>query len=217
MRMMYKRIAAAIHAAGLKNERTPFDYLNFFSLGKRELLEGSQTDAVDKDYHDKLGYQYMLNQNRRYQIYTHSKMMIVDDKYIIVGSANINERSMAGNRDTEIAVGAYQPKWTKRTEPNGDIHRFRMSLWAEHMNESVESHVHPEALETIREIRKLGEKNWKLFVGEELCEMYSHLMTYPINVEKNGDLFAVQHNFPDTTASILGKPKDFLTPNILTE
>ena len=32
-------------------------------------------------------------------------MMIVDDSYIIVGSANINERSMSGTRDTEMAVG----------------------------------------------------------------------------------------------------------------
>ena len=31
--------------------------------------------------------------------------MIVDDAYIIVGSANINERSMSGTRDTEMAVG----------------------------------------------------------------------------------------------------------------
>ena len=32
----------------------------------------------------------------RFPIYVHSKMMIVDDAYIIVGSANINQRSMAG-------------------------------------------------------------------------------------------------------------------------
>ena len=36
-------------------------------------------------------------------------MMIVDDTYIIIGSANINQRSMAGTRDTEIAVGCFQP------------------------------------------------------------------------------------------------------------
>jgi len=29
--------------------------------------------------------------------------MIVDDKYVIIGSANINDRSMRGNRDSEIA------------------------------------------------------------------------------------------------------------------
>ena len=37
-------------------------------------------------------------------------MMIVDDEYIIVGSANINQRSQDGTRDTELAVGALQPR-----------------------------------------------------------------------------------------------------------
>lgn len=37
-------------------------------------------------------------------IYIHSKMMIVDDRSVIVGSANINDRSMMGDRDSEIAA-----------------------------------------------------------------------------------------------------------------
>ena len=35
-------------------------------------------------------------------------MMIVDDEYVIIGSANINQRSQDGTRDTEIAMGASQ-------------------------------------------------------------------------------------------------------------
>ena len=31
-------------------------------------------------------------------------MMIVDDKYTLIGSANINDRSMRGYHDSEIAV-----------------------------------------------------------------------------------------------------------------
>lgn len=30
--------------------------------------------------------------------------MIVDDIYTIIGSANINDRSLNGNRDSELAV-----------------------------------------------------------------------------------------------------------------
>ena len=30
--------------------------------------------------------------------------MIVDDKHMIIGSANINDRSMNGTRDSELAV-----------------------------------------------------------------------------------------------------------------
>jgi phospholipase D1/2 len=36
-------------------------------------------------------------------IYVHSKLMIVDDKYVICGSANINDRSLNGSRDSEVA------------------------------------------------------------------------------------------------------------------
>lgn len=38
------------------------------------------------------------------QIYVHSKLMIVDDRYVLVGSANINDRSLMGDRDSELAV-----------------------------------------------------------------------------------------------------------------
>jgi hypothetical protein len=37
-------------------------------------------------------------------IYVHSKMMIVDDRACIIGSANINDRSLIGNRDSEVAL-----------------------------------------------------------------------------------------------------------------
>lgn len=33
--------------------------------------------------------------------------MIVDDNYAIMGSANINDRSMLGTRDSEIAVNYF--------------------------------------------------------------------------------------------------------------
>lgn len=50
--------------------------------------------------------------------------MVVDDEYVILGSANINQRSLAGGRDTEIAMGAYQPHhtWGKKKEhPQGQV------------------------------------------------------------------------------------------------
>lgn len=37
-------------------------------------------------------------------IYVHSKMLIADDRRYIIGSANINDRSMLGSRDSELAV-----------------------------------------------------------------------------------------------------------------
>ena len=37
-------------------------------------------------------------------IYVHSKLMIVDDRMCICGSANINDRSFQGTRDSEICL-----------------------------------------------------------------------------------------------------------------
>ena len=56
--------------------------------------------------------QDQARKNRRFMVYVHSKGMIVDDEYVIIGSANINQRSMEGTRDTEIAMAAYQPQHT---------------------------------------------------------------------------------------------------------
>ncbi|QSI33726.1 hypothetical protein GNX71_30835 [Variovorax sp. RKNM96] len=47
----------------------------------------------------KLGERYVTE-----QVYIHTKMMVVDDRYAIVGSANVNDRSLLGNRDSELAV-----------------------------------------------------------------------------------------------------------------
>merc|ERR1719262_1162800 len=105
-------------------EAKPEDYLLFFCMGQRETEEGSQAIGGDFDAEERPN-QVILNETRRFAIYVHSKMMIVDDDYIIIGSANINERSMSGDRDTEIAVGAYQPHFTSDNssgKPRGDIH-----------------------------------------------------------------------------------------------
>lgn len=80
-------------------------------------------------------FQGLCQKNRRFMIYVHAKGMIVDDEYVIIGSANINQRSMDGSRDTEIAMGAYQPHhtWTqKSSHPHGQvgisIHLFLLVL-----------------------------------------------------------------------------------------
>ena len=49
------------------------------------------------------------NQPKTEIIYIHSKFMIVDDKYMIIGSANINDRSLLGQRDSELAMVIQDP------------------------------------------------------------------------------------------------------------
>lgn len=45
-------------------------------------------------------------------IYIHSKLIIVDDKILICGSANINDRSLLGSRDSEV-TGNFSIFFTK--------------------------------------------------------------------------------------------------------
>lgn len=69
----------------------------------------------------------MSEKYRRFMIYVHAKGMVVDDEYVILGSANINQRSLDGSRDTEIAMGAYQPYYTwesKRIHPQGQVNNY---------------------------------------------------------------------------------------------
>lgn len=43
------------------------------------------------------------------ELYVHSKIMIVDDRHVICGSANMNDRSQLGSHDSEIAIVVEDP------------------------------------------------------------------------------------------------------------
>jgi len=47
-------------------------------------------------------------------VYVHSKLMIVDDRATIIGSANINDRSQLGDRDSEVCM-VYEDKLASST------------------------------------------------------------------------------------------------------
>ncbi|CAI9103469.1 OLC1v1001952C1 [Oldenlandia corymbosa var. corymbosa] len=78
------------------------------------------------------------------QVYVHSKVMIVDDRIALVGSANINDRSLLGSRDSEIGV-VIEDKTFVDSVMNGESWKagkfsssLRISLWAEHLGLSSE-------------------------------------------------------------------------------
>jgi phospholipase D1/2 len=60
-------------------------------------------------------------------IYIHSKLLIVDDEKVLIGSANINDRSMKGNRDSEFAVIMEE---NKNNESIMDGNKFMASNYA---------------------------------------------------------------------------------------
>ncbi|KAH6621984.1 phospholipase-like protein D1 [Boeremia exigua] len=74
-------IFGRLRAAGIE----PEDYIQFYAL--RSWGEIGPTKMLVTE-----------------QLYIHAKIMVVDDRVAIIGSANINERSMLGSRDSEVAA-----------------------------------------------------------------------------------------------------------------
>lgn len=72
-------------------------------------------------------------------VYVHSKLMIIDDRMVLIGSANINDRSLLGSRDSEIGV-LIEDKDFVGSSMSGRPWRagkfalsLRLSLWSEHL------------------------------------------------------------------------------------
>ncbi|CAN4111032.1 unnamed protein product [Withania somnifera] len=73
------------------------------------------------------------------QVYVHSKVMIVDDRIALVGSSNINDRSLLGSRDSEICVVIEDKDFIDSTmdgkpwKAGKFANSLRVALWAEHL------------------------------------------------------------------------------------
>ncbi|KAM7483646.1 hypothetical protein LguiB_008229 [Lonicera macranthoides] len=214
--MMYKDIVQVLQSKGI--EEDPRNYLTFFCLGNREVkrsgeYEPSEQPEPDSDY-------LKAQESRRFMIYVHTKMMIVDDEYIIIGSANINQRSMDGARDSEIAMGAYQPHHlAARHSARGQIHGFRMALWYEHLGMLDDAFLRPEGTECVEKVNNIADKYWDMYSSDSLeRDLPGHLLRYPIGIASDGDVTELPgfEFFPDTQARILGAKSDYLPPILTT-
>ncbi len=82
-------------------------------------------------------------------IYVHAKVAIVDDRWLTIGSANLNEHSLFN--DTEMNVVAHDPDLARST---------RLRLWAEHL-ELTEDQIPDDPVRAIDEL-------WKPISEEQL-------------------------------------------------
>ncbi|POG77879.1 hypothetical protein GLOIN_2v1544371 [Rhizophagus irregularis DAOM 181602=DAOM 197198] len=147
----------------------PEDYISFFALrgydrihandDKGKKTDGSSTDHTKQDsFSDeqsrpisdgRIGGEPVIPSGIKQmdpkqnfvteEVYIHSKLMIVDDRFVICGSANINDRSQVGNRDSEIAIVIEDKKHVK-SRMNGleyqaskFAYTLRSSLFKEHL------------------------------------------------------------------------------------
>jgi len=227
MEMMYKVVAAAMEGKG----GHPQDYLNFYCLGNREPAEDDAAAGGDRNKwapadppdDSTSSPAARARRHRRFMVYVHSKGMIVDDEYVIIGSANINQRSLAGSRDTEIAVGAYQPDHTGADAPRGKVHAYRMSLWEEHLGKEAVRRPEvqrPESPRCVGLVNGIATDNWRRYAADDVDDgkgpLQGHLMRYPVHVRADGRVEPLPGHelFPDVGGRIVGAPNnlpDYLT------
>lgn len=168
----------------------------------------------------------VLSMTRRHPIYQHAKLFIADDELLLTGSANLNERSMCGVRDTEMAFSAFQPKHrydgdaeVGKQLPQGEVARFRKRLWAEHALGPQQTKFpdvlqDPGSVECMREMQRIARRNWADYVCPQRVKLKSHLLLYPYDIDLDGNVSATIPEFPDTKASVVGTMSNVI-PNIL--
>ncbi|CAI9119042.1 OLC1v1020696C1 [Oldenlandia corymbosa var. corymbosa] len=104
-------------------------------------------DLIGARLHDYISFYGLRSHGRLFdggpvatsQVYVHSKIMIIDDCTTLVGSANINDRSLLGSRDSEIGVLIEDKEMVdsfmggKPWKAGKFSSSLRLSLWAEHL------------------------------------------------------------------------------------
>lgn len=175
--MMYSRLNSSLRDLGIQ-DKTAGDFIQFLCLGKVE-------------------WNPEMNRYEPFMIYVHSKLMIIDDEYLIVGSANLNSRSLDGRRDSEICIGCSESYMN-----SGQIRQFRECLWMEHFgvdNEDTDirstledthvlfnPHYHPGFDRVFLKVKQFSTINSSLFENSRLMlnKGRSHILKLPIYEDK---------------------------------
>lgn len=142
----------SIFARLRKESIEPEDYISVFSLRNwAKMRNGVLTTEI---------------------LYIHGKVCIVDDRLAIIGSANINERSQRGDRDSEIAAVIRDTDLIDGTMAGKPFkvgrfaHTLRMRLMREHVGVDVDAMIDSEPTPQ-EEIEPDHEQEWDLELEQE--------------------------------------------------
>ncbi|CAD8069623.1 unnamed protein product [Paramecium sonneborni] len=151
-----KSIIEQLKQDGIK----PENYIQFFSLRQHELSPQPNSIPVTEI------------------IYIHSKLLIVDDEIALIGSANINDRSLQGNRDSELAI-IVQDQIKVDAIMNGQpyqaskfAHTLRTALYMEHFDLPYEKVIDPLSLQFERESTAQANINTRIY--KQIFACYPH-------------------------------------------
>jgi phospholipase D1/2 len=115
----YDRIASTINQQ-LKNKpelrvllfssRDPQGTIEEVSMWRKRIRFRKIIERGDVRDRVALTYGISVGEKKVYPLHVHSKMMIVDDKFLHVGSANINSRSMMLDSECDVVLISYDEK-----------------------------------------------------------------------------------------------------------
>ena len=182
------------------------DYISFYSLRGHTIIDNIPITEL---------------------IYIHSKLMIIDDRKVLIGSANINDRSMLGTRDSEFAVIVKEEKLLDSTMDGKNYKAakfaasFRKALMAEHLGLKKDDPIliDPVSPQLVGRINTTAKNNTLLYRDIFGCypdDTYTNfkLLKKYKKAETPQEIKELQFKYHDKKDSIIGHivefPLDFL-------
>ena len=169
---MYNMIGNCIARHKGSADKHPTDYVQVYTLRNN----GSSTPYKLKEHDQNIQSQ---------MIFVHSQVVIIDDEHLILGSPT--SHTQLANKDYEVALALCQPHHPSVMNgplPTGDVARFRMSLWLEHMGDTQTSWTDPSSRECRERLRFIAQVNRANHDKGVVCE--SHLLEFCRSVQKSG-------------------------------
>ena len=173
-----ENIWKALQQAAKRNKNNPdfriilmVPYEGLFAAGlgsNQELFIGSEMeDVINASFDEGTFGMYSLVQKPQYpvhsaQIYVHSKILIIDDEWCLIGSANAGGISLEGVRtgkdepDTELSAIVLDKKFAQD---------FRQKLWQEHLAKPVKAAYDARDADEFRRLAGKVNHNIRFFPG----------------------------------------------------
>jgi len=164
-------------------------YLSFYFLAQwHDLTAQGGPNTAENDREKRVA------NNRRYMIYVHSKLMIIDDRYVMLGSANLNERSLHGGRDSEICLHVWPTAKQHVAPVEQEVKRLRKRLWREHFGHDLsDAHFNaPEKSGCVDQVKLEADQNFlDLYAGVRNgpdMTTWPHICRWPIELKPDNKI-----------------------------
>lgn len=157
------------------------------------------------------------------ELYIHAKLLIVDDKIVVCGSSNLNDRSQVGNHDSELSIVMEDTRTIDSTmdgkpfKAGYHANTLRRYLWREHLgllpaqdlDASDEANAQPPGDDSPNEIFDQND-SWKFVEDPMNDELWN---TWTTQADTNTEIFRhLFHADPDNHVKSFEDYDTFLPP-----